>query len=244
MYEITADQLENLPLQALPSEARQRFLAQLTPVTMPVKKVLFEPGKVITDVYFPVSGVISLVTPLEDGNIVEVATIGNEGIVGVPLRDGGSLAVRAISQVAGTSLRMNAVAFLGELAREKLVRDVVQSYTQALFSQIAQAAACNRMHSNEERLSRWLLMSHDRVGRDVFDITHEFLGQMLGSRRATVTLSMGVLQAAGLIRYHRGRVTILDRQELEAVSCECYAVIQTAFERIMGDSPNGDTPPA
>jgi CRP-like cAMP-binding protein len=244
MYEITADQLENLPLQALPSEVRQRFLAQLTPVTMPVKKVLFEPGKVITDVYFPVSGVISLVTPLEDGNIVEVATIGNEGIVGVPLRDGGSLAVRAISQVAGTSLRMNAVAFLGELAREKLVRDVVQSYTQALFSQIAQAAACNRMHSNEERLSRWLLMSHDRVGHDVFDITHEFLGQMLGSRRATVTLSMGVLQAAGLIRYHRGRVTILDRQELEAVSCECYAVIQAAFERIMGDSPNGDTPPA
>jgi CRP-like cAMP-binding protein len=244
MYEITADQLENLPLQALPIEARQRFLAQLTPVTMPVKRVLFEPGKVITDVYFPVSGVISLVTPLEDGNIVEVATIGNEGIVGVPLRDGGSLAVRAISQVAGTSLRMNAVAFLGELAREKLVRDVVQSYTQALFSQIAQAAACNRMHSNEERLSRWLLMSHDRVGRDVFDITHEFLGQMLGSRRATVTLSMGVLQAAGLIRYHRGRVTILDRQELEAVSCECYAVIQAAFERIIGDSPNGDTPPA
>ncbi|HEY8756465.1 MAG TPA: Crp/Fnr family transcriptional regulator, partial [Candidatus Dormibacteraeota bacterium] len=229
--QISSTDLRNLPLQALPERARRRFLAQLTPVTMPVKKVLFEPAEEVTHVYFPVSGVISLVTPLEDGNIVEVATIGNEGIVGVPLRDGGSLAVRAISQVAGASLRMNADAFLDELAREQATRDVVQSYTQALFSQIAQAAACNRLHSNEERLSRWLLMSHDRVGRDVFDITHEFLGQMLGSRRATVTLSMGVLQAAGLIRYHRGRVTILDREELQAVSCECYGVIQAAFDR-------------
>ena len=242
-----AEDVTNAPLQALPIEARRRFAAQLTPVTMPVKKVLFEPGKVITDVYFPVSGVISLVTPLEDGNIVEVATIGNEGIVGVPLRDGGSLAVRAISQVAGTSLRMNAEVFITELSGDSYFRSIVQNYTEALFSQIAQAAACNRMHSNEERLSRWLLMSHDRVGHDVFDITHEFLGQMLGSRRATVTLSMGVLQAAGLIRYHRGRVTILDRQELEAVSCECYAVIQAAFDRTAiahtnGDRPNGSEP--
>jgi CRP-like cAMP-binding protein len=235
----SADHLRNIPLQALPSETRRRFLAHLTPVMMPVKKVLFEPAEEVTHVYFPVSGVISLVTPLEDGNIVEVATIGNEGIVGVPLRDGGSLAVRAISQVAGTSLRMNADVFLEELARERVARDVVQSYTQALFSQIAQAAACNRLHSNEERLSRWLLMSHDRVGLDVFDITHEFLGQMLGSRRATVTLSMGVLQAAGLIRYHRGRVTILDREELEAVSCECYGVIQAAFDRNNVASHNG-----
>jgi len=131
MYEITADQLENLPLQALPSEARQRFLAQLTPVTMPVKKVLFEPGKVITDVYFPVSGVISLVTPLEDGNIVEVATIGNEGIVGVPLRDGGSLAVRAISQVAGSALRMDAGAFLAEWEYPGPLRDLVQNCSKA-----------------------------------------------------------------------------------------------------------------
>jgi CRP-like cAMP-binding protein len=194
--QISSTDLRNLPLQALPERARRRFLAQLTPVTMPVKKVLFEPAEEVTHVYFPVSGVISLVTPLEDGNIVEVA-------------------------------------------REQATRDVVQTYTQALFSQIAQAAACNRLHSNEERLSRWLLMSHDRVGRDVFDITHEFLGQMLGSRRATVTLSMGVLQAAGLIRYHRGRVTILDREELQAVSCECYGVIQAAFDRNNVASHNG-----
>jgi CRP-like cAMP-binding protein len=240
-YPTTADHLGNTPLEALPAAARHRFLAQLTPVTLSVKDVLFEPGQVITDVYFPISGVISLVTPLEDGNIVEVATIGNEGIVGVPLRNGGSLAVRAISQVAGSALRMSADVFLAELASEKALRDIVQVYTQALFGQIAQAAACNRMHSNEERLSRWLLMSHDRVGRDVFDITHEFLGQMLGSRRATVTLSMGVLQAAGLIRYHRGRVTILDRQGLEEVSCECYGVIQAAFDKDIVAGSNGGT---
>ncbi|MGH7723273.1 MAG: Crp/Fnr family transcriptional regulator [Candidatus Dormibacteria bacterium] len=242
--QLPSDRQRNLPLQALSSEARQRFAAALTPVMMPVKKVLFERAEEITHVYFPISGVISLVTPLEDGNIVEVATIGNEGIVGVPLREGGSLAVRAISQVAGASLRMEAAVFLAELARERQVRDVIQSYTQSLFSQIAQAAACNRLHSNEERLSRWLLMSHDRLGRDVFDITHEFLGQMLGSRRATVTLSMGVLQAAGLIRYHRGRVTILDRQELLAVSCECYGVIQAAFDRNRVVGHNGGPPPA
>jgi CRP-like cAMP-binding protein len=240
-YPTTADHLGNTRLEALPAAARHRFLAQLTPVTLSVKDVLFEPGQVITDVYFPISGVISLVTPLEDGNIVEVATIGNEGIVGVPLRNGGSLAMRAISQVAGSALRMSADVFLAELATEKALRDIVQVYTQALFGQIAQAAACNRMHSNEERLSRWLLMSHDRVGQDAFDITHEFLGQMLGSRRATVTLSMGVLQAAGLIRYHRGRVTIIDRQGLEEVSCECYGVIQAAFDKDIVAGSNGDT---
>src|SRR5450631_263242 len=237
-----AEDVTNAPLQALPIAARRRFAAQLTSVTMPIKKVLFEPAEVITDVYFPISGVISLVTPLEDGNIVEVATIGNEGIVGVPLRSGGSLAVRAISQVAGVSLRMNAEVFITELSGDPYFRSIVQNYTEALFCQIAQAAACNRMHSNEERLSRWLLMSHDRMGRDVFDITHEFLGRMLGSRRATVTLSMGVLQAAGLISYHRGRVTILDRHELEAVSCECYGVIQAAFDRTAIAHTNGDRP--
>ena len=108
-----------------------------------------------------------------------------------------------------------------------------QNYLQALFGQISQAAACNRLHSNEERLSRWLLMSHDRVGTETFPITHEFLGQMLGSRRATVTLSAGILQAAGLIRYPRGRVTIVDRAGLESVSCECYGVIKAALDRVI-----------
>jgi CRP-like cAMP-binding protein len=233
----------NHVLDALPGATRERIVAQLTPMALEIKHVLFEPGEVITDAYFPLGGVISLVTPLEDGNIVEVATVGNEGIVGVPLRAGGSLAVRAISQVAGTVLRMDTADFLVEVASNELLRELVQNYTQALFGQISQAAACNRLHSNEERLGRWLLMSHDRVGVDEFLITHEFLGQMLGSRRATVTLSAGVLQAAGLIRYHRGRVAILDRAGLEEVSCECYGVIREVFNRAMilePDNGNGN----
>lgn len=220
-------------LKALPAEERDALMAHMRPNHLTVKTVLFDPGQVITSVYFPMDGVVSLVTPLADGNIVEVATIGNEGMVGVPLVAGGSLAVRAISQVGGRTLRMDAGIFIAELERLPGFRKLIQRYVQALFGQISQAAACNRLHSNEERLSRWLLMSHDRVGMDAFPITHEFLGQMLGSRRATVTLSAGLLQAAGLIRYHRGRVTIVDRAGLEGVSCECYAIIKAALDRVV-----------
>lgn len=220
----------NHVLAALPASEARRLSGRLTAVRLDIKTVLFEPGQAIDAVHFPLDGVISLVTPLEDGAIVEVATVGNEGVVGVPLVLGGSLAVRAISQVPGRALRMEATAFLAELEQRGALHEVVQHYTSALFGQIAQAAACNRLHSNEERLSRWLLMSHDRVGVDEFAITHEFLGQMLGSRRATVTLSAGLLQAAGLIRYQRGHVTILDRHGLEGVSCECYAVIKKELD--------------
>ncbi len=218
-------------------EERQRLAPALTRVHLEIKRVLFDPGQPIDAVYFPLGGVVSLVTPLDNGAIVEVATVGNEGMVGVPLVLGGSLAVRAISQVAGPSLRMGVAAFHAQMARTPGLRAIVNRYLLALFGQIAQAAACNRLHTNEERLSRWLLMSHDRVGVDEFAITHEFLGQMLGSRRATVTLSAGVLQAAGLIRYHRGRVAILDREGLEDVACECYAVIKEELDRVVPLAP-------
>jgi len=227
---------ENRILTALPSSERQELFGLVRNVSLPVKTVLFEPGTPIEALFFPIGGVISLVTPLHDGAIVEVATIGNEGIVGVPLVSGGSLAVRAISQVGGRTLRMDAGEFIRGLERLTEFRALVQRYVQALFGQISQAAACNRLHSNEERLSRWLLMSHDRVGTDTFPITHEFLGQMLGSRRATVTLSAGLLQSAGLIRYHRGRVTISDREGLESVSCECYGIIKAALDRVVSAS--------
>jgi len=224
---------KNRILDALPEGERDRLIDCMDLIRLPIKTVLFEPGAPIDAVYFPVSGVISLVTALEDGSIVEVATVGNEGIVGVPHVARGSLAVRAISQVAGSSLRMDASTFLAEWERPGPLRDLVQNYLQALFGQVSQAAACNRLHSNEERLSRWLLMSHDRVGVDEFLITHEFLGQMLGSRRATVTLSAGLLQAAGLIKYHRGNVTIIDREGLESVSCECYQVIKHELDQVV-----------
>jgi CRP-like cAMP-binding protein len=220
-------------LAALPEQDKERLMPLLTPVRLPIKVVLFEPGQVIDSVHFPLDGVVSLVTPLEDGAIVEVATIGNEGIVGVPLVTGGSLAVRAISQVAGRALRMEGAHFLAEVEGGSELGLLVHRYLQAFVGQIAQAAGCNRLHSNEERLSRWLLMSHDRVGVDEFAITHEFLGQMLGSRRATVTLSAGILQAAGLIRYHRGHVSILDRSGLEDVSCECYRVIKKKLDQVV-----------
>jgi CRP-like cAMP-binding protein len=226
------DPRSNRILEALPAEDRDRLIRSMVLVALPIKTVLFEPGEPIRAVHFPIDGVISLVTPLDDGAIVEVATVGNEGMVGVPLFSGGSLAVRAISQVSGSSLRMDAAAFLAEVDRPGAFSDLVHQYLSALFGQISQAAACNRLHTNEERLSRWLLMSHDRVGVDDFAITHEFLGQMLGSRRATVTLSAGILQAAGLIRYHRGHVSILDREGLESVACECYGSIKRELDRV------------
>ncbi len=223
----------NRLLDALPAAARERWFSSLIPSFLAIKSVLFEPGDVIEQVYFPLDGVISLVTPLHDGDVVEVATVGNEGMVGVPLVLGGALAVRAISGVAGWVLPMKAAAFWGAIQSENAVGDIVNDYVSAIFAQISQSAACNRLHSNEERLSRWLLMSHDRVGRDEFPITHEFLGQMLGSRRATVSLSAGALQGAGLIRYHRGRVTIIDRAGLEDFTCECYGVIKEELDSVL-----------
>jgi CRP-like cAMP-binding protein len=227
------DAKDNRLLGALEPAERDRVEAIARPLDLEVKTVLFEPGEPVESVYFPLTGVISLVTPLQDGSIVEVATIGNEGVVGVPLIAGGSLGVRAICQVRGHGLVIPAGAFLEELARNSSLRRIYHRYLPALFGQIAQAAACNRLHTNEERLSRWLLMSHDRVGIDDFAITHEFLGQMLGSRRATVTLSAGILQAAGLVRYHRGRLTVVNREGLEAVSCECYSVIKTELDSVL-----------
>ncbi|MGC1184904.1 MAG: Crp/Fnr family transcriptional regulator [Candidatus Dormiibacterota bacterium] len=228
----TVDVHENRILACLPPEDRGRLMTKLSPVFLRVKTVLFEPGQLVDAVYFPLDGVISLVTPLEDGAIVEVATVGNEGMVGVPLIFGGTLAVRAISQVAGRCLTMAADTFLEAMAISHPISQLVQTYVLALFGQISQAAACNRLHTNEERLSRWLLMSHDRIGADRFLITQEFLAQMLGSRRATVTLSAGVLQKAGLIRYHRGHVEIVDRAGLESVSCECYRVIKSELDKV------------
>jgi CRP-like cAMP-binding protein len=224
---------QNRILAALPAWEQSQLFEVVRNVTLPVKSVLFEPGVAIDAIHFPTDGVISLVTPLHDGAIVEVATIGNEGIVGVPLVPLGGLAVRAISQVAGHCLRMDATAFLKWYERSHVFQTLVDSYTQALFGQISQAAACNRLHSSEERLSRWLLMSHDRVGSDEFIITQEFLGQMLAARRSTVSVSAGILQRAGLIRYVRGHVTIVDREGLEAVSCECYTVIRMELERVV-----------
>ena len=223
---------ENRILTALPPSDRQQLFEAVSSVAFPAKSVLFEPGRPVDAVYFPIDGVISLVTPFQDGAMVEVATVGNEGIVGVPLVPFGGLAVRAIAQVAGRCLRLDADAFLEWADRCHVFQRLVESYTQALFGQIALSGACNRLHSNDARLARWLLMNQDRVG-SAFTITQDFLGQLLGVRRSTVSVSAGLLQRDGAIRYARGRVTIVDRELLEMMSCECYATITSELERVV-----------
>jgi hypothetical protein len=223
----------NRLLDALPMGEGRRLRRSLSSVFLDVDTVLFEPGEPIGFVDFPRNCVVSLVTPFQDGTSVEVATIGNEGIVGVPVRPGGALAFRAISSVAGWVDRMDAATFVDEVEADRHLQELVNDYVRVFFGEIAQAAACNRLHSNEERLSRWLLMTRDRVGADEFAITHELLGQILGSRRATVSLSAESLRAAGLIRYHRGRVSIVDRVGLEAVACECYRTITTELDGVV-----------
>jgi CRP-like cAMP-binding protein len=222
----------NLLLQALPPLERDTLLAHLRPTALPAKTVLFEPGEGIAAVHFPLDGVISLVTPVGDGS-VEVASIGNEGIVGVPLIPAGVSCVRAVSPMGGQTLQMGAATFLAQIERWDAFRQLVERYQLALFAQISQAAACNRLHANEQRLCRWLLMTHDRVATDTFPVTQDVLGQMLGSRRGSVTLSAQLLQAAGLIAYHRGRVTIVDREGLESACCECYASLKNGLDRVL-----------
>jgi CRP-like cAMP-binding protein len=223
----------NRLLDALPSDEGRRLRSASSPVFLDVETVLFEPGEPIDFVDFPRNCVVSLVTAFEEGASVEVAVIGNEGIVGVPMRSGGSLAFRAISSVAGWVDRMDATWFIGEVKADRHLQELVNDYVRALFGEIAQAAACNRLHSNEERLSRWLLMSQDRVGAEEFAVTHEVLGQILGSRRATVTLSAESLRAAGLISYARGRVSIIDRVGLENAACECYRAITLELDGVV-----------
>jgi CRP-like cAMP-binding protein len=234
----------NRLLGAIPAAHNPRLIDSRHRIFLDLKTVLFEPGQTIDFVDFPCNCVVSLVTPLKDGDVVEVATVGNEGIVGVPVVRGGSLAVRAIVSVAGWVDRIDALTFLSEVERDSALSELVADYVEALFGQISQAAACNRLHSNEARLSRWLLMTHDRVGTDEFAITHEVLAQMLGSTRPTVTLSAQTLQAAGLIRYHSGQVTIVDRAGLESEACECYGTIKAALDGVVQRVPGryGVTP--
>ena len=196
---------------------------------------LYEAGEPLDHVWFPNSGVVSMVTELVDGNPVELATVGPEGMVGVALILGSDRMEHvAFNQIAGDALRMDAAQFRSSLEQCPALHRLLLRYTAALMQQISQGAACNRMHSVEERCARWLLMTHDRVYKSKFSLTQEFLGQMLGVRRPTVSLAAGMLQKAGLIHYVRGEITICDREGLERVACECYEVIRREFERLVG----------
>jgi CRP-like cAMP-binding protein len=185
---------------------------------------LHKPGEHVEHVYFPGGGFCSIVTVLQDGSMVEVATVGREGMVGVTAAlDGSPVSSATIVQgETDTCYRMTAEAFRREMDRRGAFYELLTLYSQALVGVIMQSTACNAVHKVEQRLARWLLMAYDRMGTEAFPLTQEFVAMMLGANRPTVTVVAGTLQKAGLITYHRGRVTILDREKLESASCECY----------------------
>jgi len=221
-------------VDALPRKDRRQLLDKLDRIPFAVRQPLYQDDEPIPHVHFPTNGVMSLVNTLNDGRSVEVATIGNEGMLGVPVFLGTDRSpTKAFCQVAGETLRMKASAFLDEVKSSKPLDRLLQRYVQALFNQISQTVVCNNVHSIEQRTCRWLLMTHDRVGRDKFFLTQEFLAQMLGVRRASVTVVAGLLQRNGLINYSRGHIQIHDRKGMEAASCECYGVVKREFERLL-----------
>lgn len=224
--------IENRLIAALPREAYLNLLPHLERVPLLFEQVLYESREEIDYVYFLNHGVISLLTILADSTKGEVALVGNDGMAGLPIFLGvETTPVEAFVQIPGDAMRMKVSVFKALVKPGHPLHDLLQRYTYALMFQNSQIAACNCYHSVEKRCCRWLLMSHDRVNSDSFPITHKFLSRMLGVRRASVTVVANKLQQAGLIRYSRGQMTILDRQGLEKASCECYRLIKSESDR-------------
>jgi CRP-like cAMP-binding protein len=227
----------NRILSSLPSKDYERILPDLKAVPLKFRISLHEPGDKMPYVYFPNTGVISMLTVMENGAAVEIATIGNEGMadlfVFLGLEESDS---RLLIQVAGSAMRMESVRFRERVEQIPSLRALLGYYSVALFALVAQSAACNRMHPMVQRCARWLLMTHDRVDAATFPMTHDFLSEMLGVRRPSVSVAAEALRGAGLITYHRGKVTVLDRPGLEAASCACYRLIRERFDRLPGRS--------
>lgn len=233
--------LRNRILASLPDEQRLRIGACADQVQLKGKTLLFDLDQPITSVYFPIEGVVSLVSILSDGSAVESATVGNEGMVGLPVFLGArSMSAQAFVQVPGFGYRLATADFLAELERGPELRIALNRYTQAVITLLAQNSACNRRHSIQARCARWLLLTHDRISGDSFELTQKALSLMLGVRRATVTVAAGLLQQAGLIEYDRGVITVVDRAGLEAAACECYAIVRNEFARLQGDAAIAD----
>jgi len=229
----------NRILAALPADEWERLQADLERVALEVRQVVFEPNQPIEHVYFPETGVVSILGLMEDGSAIETATAGYEGMVGFPVYLGAmQMAGQAFAQVAGEAYRMPAEALRREVRGATPLAARLGRYGQALFTLVAQNSACNRKHSMEQRCARWLLMTHDRVEGDTFELTHHFLSQMLGVRRASVGEVAAVLQERGLIEYTRGRLTVLDRRGLEAAACACYWIIRNEFDLMLEDRVN------
>jgi CRP-like cAMP-binding protein len=231
------DQRTNRLLSLLSDSDYERLRPHLSQVVFDYRKSLYEASRPIEHIYFPVDGLASLVITTADGASAEVGTIGNEGVVGLPVCLGDRDAPSSVYvQVPGTALSIDARIFRSELERSPTLQLIMLRYAHAFFNQVAQSAACIHLHKVEQRCCRWLLMTRDRMPADDFLLTHEFLGMMLGVRRTTVTEVMGSLQKAGLIRYRRGHVTILDHEGLRQRACECYDISRLEFDRLLGDT--------
>jgi CRP-like cAMP-binding protein len=231
---IAAPPTGNLLLDALPEPDWRALSSRLEPAPLILNKSIYEPNERIAHVYFPTSGVISIVSVMEAGT-VEVGTVGREGMAGVAVvHHVDSMPTRAFVQVAGSSLRMTAADLRQAMRDSEPLQRLLFRYAQSLFDQVAQSVACNRLHTIEERCARWLLIAHDRVGADELPLKQQFLAEMLGVHRPAVTLAAGALQRAGCIRYTRGKITVLDRAGLEAAACPCYAIARGTEERRIG----------
>lgn len=227
--------ITNNLLGCLSPKAHRQFLAHCRQVELDFAETLAEPGKRIRHVYFPIGSFISLIKPMDDHSSLEVALIGDEGMLGISLLLGvGISPLRALVQGSGLALRMQAKSFREELALSPALQRNLKRYLYATTSQVAQAAACTRFHVVEARLARWLLMTQDRAHSDKFHVTQEFLGAMLGVRRVGVTGAAKALQNRALIRYSRGDITILDREGLKRTSCECYEADRTVYAQMLG----------
>jgi CRP-like cAMP-binding protein len=226
--------LQNQLLAALPKAELHRWQSFLELVEMPLGQVLYESGSTLEHVYFPTSAIVSLLYVMENGASAEIAVVGNEGLVGISLfMGGGSTPSRAVVQSAGQGFRLDSAHMKKEFDRAGPVMHLLLRYTQALITQMSQTAVCNRHHSLDQQLCRWLLLSLDRLAGSELQMTQELIANMLGVRREGVTESALKLQTAGLIRYARGRISVLDRSGLEQRSCECYAVVKREYDRLL-----------
>jgi CRP-like cAMP-binding protein len=223
---------QNQILAALPGKDYKHLQPHLEYISLPFMEVLYESGDPINHVYFPNNGLISMLVMMEDETPKEVARIGNEGMLGIAVVLGmNTTPTRALIQMQGSAMRLTAQVLRDELKRGSALQKLLQRYAHALFTQVSQSVACVGSHEVKQRLSRWLLLTHDRAPGDIFEMKHEFMALMLGVTRSVVTRAAGNLQNEKMIQYTRGQVTILDRRSLEATACECYAVIKEGYER-------------
>jgi CRP-like cAMP-binding protein len=224
----------NFILSLLPEADQRRMAAKYGKVALPIETILYKAGSMIDSVYFPLSGMVSLVIDSAEGETIEIGVVGNEGVVGAGVALGAPDSFNtALIQIEGEVMRLRRDDFLAEVAGSPTLMALVTRFSQALTAQISQSVLCNHAHPMEERICRWLLMAHDRAGTDQIRLTQRFLADMLGVRRPTVTVAAGLLQKAGYISYSRGSVKVLDRTGLEESACECYAVVNKRLNALL-----------